>query len=95
MINIENLYNKKFVSLAYHLFTSSDPLVSLCCELDHELPKLCFVVARAKDYCASIVTRSAKTVLNSTFSISRNTALKYCNNCVSPVLHYSCARLAV
>ena len=41
------------------------------------------------------VTGSAKTVLNGTFSISRNTVLKYCNNGVANVLHYSRARLAV
>ena len=43
----------------------------------------------------TIVTGSAKTVRNGTFSISRNTVLKYCNNCVALVLHYTHARLAV
>ena len=37
----------------------------------------------------------AKTILNGIFSILRNTVLNYCNNCVSLVLHYSHARLAV
>ena len=46
-------------------------------------------------YVLKYVTGSAKTVLNGTFSISRNTALKYCNNCVALVLHFSHARLAV
>ena len=41
------------------------------------------------------VTGFVKTVPNRTFSISRNTVLKYYNNCVSLVLHYSRARLAV
>ena len=41
------------------------------------------------------VTGSAKTVLNGTISISRKTVLKYCNNCVALLLHYSLARLAV
>ena len=41
------------------------------------------------------VTGFTKTVLNGTFSISRNTVLKYCNTCVFLVLRYSCARLAV
>ena len=54
VINIQNLYNRKLVSLAHHLCTSTDPLVSLCYELDLELPKQCAIVARAKDYCASI-----------------------------------------
>ena len=53
MINIENLYNRKLVSLAPHLYTTSHPLVSLCCELDHELPKRYAIVARAKHYCTS------------------------------------------
>ena len=41
------------------------------------------------------VTGFVKTVPNRTFSISRNTVLKYSNNCVSLVLHYSRARLAI
>ena len=54
LINIENLYNRKLVSLAHHLCTTTNQLVSLCYELDLELPKRCAIVARAKDYCASI-----------------------------------------
>ena len=34
LMNIENLYYRKLVSLAHHLSVSSDPLVSLCCERD-------------------------------------------------------------
>ena len=43
----------------------------------------------------TIVIGFAKTILNGTFSISRNTILKYCNNCVALVPHYSRARLAI
>ena len=41
------------------------------------------------------VTGFVKNIPNRTFSISRNTVLKYCSNCVSLVLHYSRTRLAV
>ena len=43
----------------------------------------------------SNVTGFVKNVPNRTFSISRNAVLKYCNNCVSLVQHYSHARLAI
>ena len=46
-------------------------------------------------YIYTYVTGFVKTVPNRTFSILRNTVLKYCNDCVSLVLHYSHARLAV
>ena len=41
------------------------------------------------------VTVSAKTVLNSTFSITRKTDLKYLSCCSSVVLDFSHARLTV
>ena len=46
-------------------------------------------------YVCMYVTGFVKTVPNHTFSVLRNTVLKYCNNCVSLVLHYSDTRLAV
>ena len=42
------------VVVAHHLFTTTNQLVSLCYELDLELPKWCAIVDRAKDYCTSI-----------------------------------------
>ena len=39
---------------------------------------------------SSFVTGFAKTILNGTFSISRYTVLKYCNNCFSLVLRQTC-----
>ena len=67
LINIENLYSRKLVLLVHHLCTSSDPLVSLCYELDLELPKRCAIVARAKDYCAliSVSTEFQSTIFSS------------------------------
>ena len=81
MSNIENLYNRNLVSLAHHLNISSDPLVSLCCELDHELPKRCAIVARAKDYCTS--TSVTNDFRGTTFS-----SLKYsiCNHQFSQLM---------
>ena len=45
--------------------------------------------------CPVNVTGFVKTISNCTFSILRNTVLKYCNNCVYLVLHYSRIRLTV
>ena len=58
LVNIENLYNRKLVSLAHHLSVSSDPLVLLCCEIDSDLPRRSSVLFRAREYCASLSVTS-------------------------------------
>ena len=64
LVNIENLYYRKLVSLAHHLTVSSDPLVSLCCELDGGLPRRSSVLVRASEYCALLsVTSDFKNIL--------------------------------
>ena len=58
LVNIENLYNRKLVSLAHHLSVSSDPLVLLCSKIDSDLPRRSSVLFRAREYCASLSVTS-------------------------------------
>ena len=54
LINIEHLFYRKLVSLCHHLFTSADPLVGLCCELDRLLPSRISVISQGQAYCSGL-----------------------------------------
>ena len=54
LINVENLFFRKVVSIAYHLSTSTDRLVKMCFELDKLLPARSAIIFRAESYCASL-----------------------------------------
>ena len=54
MINVENLYYRRLVSIACHLYNSDDRLVKLCCDLDRVLPAHCSVLSRAREYCPTL-----------------------------------------
>ena len=54
LVNIEHLFYRKLVSICHHLFTSADPLVGLCCELDHSLPSRISVISRGRAYCSGL-----------------------------------------
>ena len=66
LVNVENLFNRKLVSLVHYLTVSFDPLVSLCCELNGGLPRWSSVLVRAREYCAFLSVRSDfKSILRS------------------------------
>ena len=50
LIKVEDLYYRRLVSIACHLYSSADKLVNLCCELDNVLPSRCSIISRAKEY---------------------------------------------
>ena len=52
-INV-HLFYRKLVSICQHLFTSADPLVQLCCELDRSLPSRISVISRGWAYCSGL-----------------------------------------
>ena len=54
LINIEHLLYRKLVSICHHLFTSADPLVGLCCELDRSLPSCISVISWGQAYCSGL-----------------------------------------
>ena len=54
MINVENLFYRRLVTMAHHLSNSSDALVQLCYELDGLLPARSSVSARANFYCVAL-----------------------------------------
>jgi len=54
LINVENLFYRKAVSIACHLSASKDRLVKMCYGLDKLLPARSAIVFRAECYCASL-----------------------------------------
>ena len=42
------------MSICHHLFTSADPLVGLCCELDRSLPLRISVISQGRAYCSGL-----------------------------------------
>ena len=54
LINIENLFYRKLVLMAWHLSCSTDCLVQLCSDLDQSLPPRISIHSRAKSYCSSL-----------------------------------------
>ena len=54
LINVENLFYRRLVTMAHHLSNFSDALVQLCYELDGLLPARSSVSATANSYCAAL-----------------------------------------
>ena len=54
LINVENLFYRRIVSIACHLFTSTDRLVVMCLKLDEQLPPQSALTSTAVSYCASL-----------------------------------------
>ena len=54
LVNIEQLFYRKLVSICHHLSSSIDPLVRLCCELDRSLPPRISVISRGEAYCSGL-----------------------------------------
>ena len=55
MINVENLYYRRVVSIACHLSTSTDSLVGMCLKLDELLPGRSALTSMVASYCASLL----------------------------------------
>ena len=55
LINVENLYYRRAVSIACHLSTFADSLVGMCLKLDELLPAQSALTSMAASYCASLL----------------------------------------